>query len=765
MRQGNASLNQESASSAKMGPLFKLALRSGVVLAIRLHLRNPDMINCRDSSGMTPLLVAAAAGHVEACRVLLEAGADASLRDHDGRGLADVMPPQKMEQILSLLQPERVNPLESAHVIASGPITKPDDISENAPPVDFPANNTPGDSLSLEQSLPDEGRLSDSFSTFSEENDTEENLLTSAVDEPEDEGDAGFEPLLDSWIPEGSPDVVELEAITSSPLIDPAEASDEMEERVVPRSSDLHESEESLFLAPSNLQATGRVPQSSLGGVTSHEERELDAWQAEEWLEQAEDDSSLGGWDPEEESNLERADDTEREFARRLMADLATQVVVNLGQDWDQELDLPILIGGAYSLDAALRSDLAEVARYLMASIQRGAYALEDLQEYAFLANAFAPAFMADLRDYLHAAGARLDAPVSDLGEFEESEDGDLDEVIADLAQLEGVIGTPPSALNRVLARLKPYEIYSRARERELGNEIARGEPGWEKARNLLALSQSWLIAKTARAYQGQGVDFEDLCQIGFEGALKAAEKWNPDRGFRFSTYSQWWIRQALHRAVADLGRVIRVPVHMHETRRKVRALEMELSRRWGLEIDDLGDRGLLEVAKQLDMTPEKLRQVKELTGDVESLDAGGELELVEAEIRFSTQTSDPGMEETAEKASIQEAVQRLMQSLSEKERHVLNSRFGLLSGEPMTLEEIGMEFGVTRERIRQIEAKAVRKLSNKKTMRELAGAFAIGEPPASIRGAPRNAAAVEPAQRGRPAKNKVSVAPSKERG
>lgn len=264
------------------------------------------------------------------------------------------------------------------------------------------------------------------------------------------------------------------------------------------------------------------------------------------------------------------------------------------------------------------------------------------------------------------------------------------------------------------LREIGKIPLLSNEEEVDLAYRIVKGE---KKAKDKMVEANMRLVVSIAKRYSGRGLDFLDLIQEGNTGLLRAVEKFDPDKGFKFSTYATWWIRQAITRAIADQARTIRIPVHMVETINKVlratRKLTNELNREPTVE----------EIAKEMGMEPEKIDYVMKIKQDIASLDATVGRDGDDEDSVLGDFIEDEGRvspEDAAAAQMLKEQIAEILSSLSEREQKVVKLRFGIGGGRPHTLEEVGAEFSVTRERIRQIEAKALSKLRKHKDTKKL---------------------------------------------
>ena len=264
------------------------------------------------------------------------------------------------------------------------------------------------------------------------------------------------------------------------------------------------------------------------------------------------------------------------------------------------------------------------------------------------------------------------------------------------------------------LREIGKIPLLTQEEELKLARKVIKGD---KKAKDKMAEANMRLVVSIAKRYSGRGLDFLDLIQEGNTGLLRAVEKFDPERGFKFSTYATWWIRQAITRAIADQARTIRIPVHMVETINKLLRIQRRMTQELNREptIDEL--------PKELDETPEKVKYVMKIKQDISSLDAtiGRDGEDEDSVLgNFIEDESAERPEDAASTQLLKEQITEVLGNLSDREQKIIKMRFGLDGGKSHTLEEVGQEFDVTRERIRQIEAKAVNKLRKHKDVKRL---------------------------------------------
>ena len=276
----------------------------------------------------------------------------------------------------------------------------------------------------------------------------------------------------------------------------------------------------------------------------------------------------------------------------------------------------------------------------------------------------------------------------------------DANENLESLCTQEGLAIDDP--VRMYLKDIGKIPLLSAERETYLAEQIALGN---KAAKDELIEANLRLVVSIAKRHVGKGMYFLDLIQEGNLGLIKAVEKFDYSKGYKFSTYATWWIRQAITRAIADQARTIRIPVHMVETIHKVSRYSRQLLQENGHEATPN------EIAEKMNMSPEKVREILKIAQDPVSLETPiGEEE--DSHLGDFIEDSDsPAPAETASYALLKEQLNEVLHTLTPREEHVLKLRFGLEDGRTRTLEEVGSEFHITRERIRQIEAKALRKL------------------------------------------------------
>lgn len=281
--------------------------------------------------------------------------------------------------------------------------------------------------------------------------------------------------------------------------------------------------------------------------------------------------------------------------------------------------------------------------------------------------------------------------------------------VVEDTFNAEGIMLDDP--VKMYLKEIGKVQLLTDDEEKSLAERMMNGD---KEAAKKLSESNLRLVVSIAKRYVGRGMQFLDLIQEGNLGLMKAVEKFDYSKGFKFSTYATWWIRQAITRAIADQARTIRIPVHMVETINRVHKVSRQMHHEMGREPSPE------EIAKELDMTVDKVCEIIKIAQDPVSLEKPiGEEE--DSHLGDFVQDDDaPAPEEIASSVLLREQLEEVLGTLTERERNVLKLRFGLDDGRPRTLEEVGRMFNVTRERIRQIEAKALRKLRHPSRSKKL---------------------------------------------
>ena len=304
--------------------------------------------------------------------------------------------------------------------------------------------------------------------------------------------------------------------------------------------------------------------------------------------------------------------------------------------------------------------------------------------------------------------------------ELDEVEDDDIDVDDGVVLKTNGEIdvdATVPKSLptddavRMYLKEIGKVPLLTGTEERELAIRMEQGD---EEAKKKLCESNLRLVVSIAKRYLNRGLSFLDLIQEGNLGLIKAVDKFDYTKGYKFSTYATWWIRQAITRSIADQARTIRIPVHMVETINKLIRISRQLLQELGREPTSE------EIAKEMGITVEKVREIKKISQDPVSLETPIGEEEDSHLGDFIPDDDVPAPVEAAAYSMLKEQLMEVLDTLSEREKKVLMLRFGLEDGRPRTLEEVGKEFNVTRERIRQIEAKALRKLRHPSRSKKL---------------------------------------------
>ncbi|MFW6238652.1 MAG: RNA polymerase sigma factor RpoD [Halanaerobiales bacterium] len=296
-----------------------------------------------------------------------------------------------------------------------------------------------------------------------------------------------------------------------------------------------------------------------------------------------------------------------------------------------------------------------------------------------------------------------------DILEKESEDQGENEDEELDLSVPKSVSLDDP--VRMYLKEIGKVDLLTAEEEVELAKRMEQGD---EEAKRQLVEANLRLVVSIAKKYVGRGLLFLDLIQEGNMGLMKAVEKFDYTKGYKFSTYATWWIRQAITRAIADQARTIRIPVHMVETINKLIRVSRQIKQEKGREPTPE------EIGEEMDLSEEKVREIKKISQEPVSLDTPiGE----EEDSHLGDFIEDEDAPEPASAASyllLKDQLDEVLATLTDREKRVLELRFGIEDGRPRTLEEVGKEFGVTRERIRQIEAKALRKLRHPSRSKKL---------------------------------------------
>ena len=300
---------------------------------------------------------------------------------------------------------------------------------------------------------------------------------------------------------------------------------------------------------------------------------------------------------------------------------------------------------------------------------------------------------------------AELEEIQKEVSKFENS--ANMEKIL----EQEGVTIDDP--VRQYLKEIGRIPLLDTEREKELAERMMNGD---EDAKGILVESNLRLVVSIAKKYLGRGMYFLDLIQEGNLGLMKAVEKFDYTKGYKFSTYATWWIRQAITRAIADQARTIRIPVHMVETIHKVTKYSRQMLQELGREPT------AEEIGEKIGLSADRVREILKISQDPVSLETPIGEEEDSHLGDFIPDDDTPSPADAAASTILREVIERELHTLTPREEHVIKLRFGLYDGRNRTLEEVGKEFDITRERIRQIEAKALRKLRHPSRARHLRG-------------------------------------------
>lgn len=315
-----------------------------------------------------------------------------------------------------------------------------------------------------------------------------------------------------------------------------------------------------------------------------------------------------------------------------------------------------------------------------------------------------------DLYDQLLSEGIDVfESVASEDGEFIDTSKEKLDKEIEMLTRLEGIESTDP--VRQYLREIGRVTLLNAEEEIDYAKRYEKAD---KRAKDKLTESNLRLVVSIAKKYIGRGLSLLDLIQEGNQGLIRAVEKYDWRKGFKFSTYATWWIRQAITRAIADQARTIRIPVHMVETINKLYRVSRKLMQELGREPTPE------EIGAEVELEPDRVREIFKIAQETTSLEApvGEDQESILGD--FIPDESQLSPVDQASKQLLKDHLDEVLGTLTEREAKVLKLRFGLEGTKQMTLEEVGKVFGVTRERIRQIEAKALRKLKHPSRRKKL---------------------------------------------
>lgn len=707
----------------KLNPLLRLAAIAGVETAIKLHIRRGDDLDARDGSGATPLILAAGKRRKVAVRLLLDAGANPTLADRSGMdALAHAVKGGCPDTIAVLTEAvERLAAPESSSepVVESAEPTFEEVEPENPPPtLEMP--ETGAEPTTFEESRPvTAGTSSAPASEFSP---IDELNALALDDEPlEDLFADDWEAEKEASAPEGDETVAEAarqvnEAIGRHKVVDRDEDWGDVDLHLPVRAAPLARDEGGgtvrdllLVALREGLVSEDRLLDicSNADGSRNEEAERLLAFVAGElgatvveWTG-SDEDPFLSEASMEEDRLLTEA----AEFAEELASGRNDPFRFYAKDIRGDLLDAEEEIALGREMEEAGRSALSALASW-----PEGLSAVFEAADRVARGEADAESFCAGPEPSFD------EEPVSkSTGTAEDEDDeSELDEeaaffvnAVAAVKACRGDARRAAKALEGArLTRGFLMELADKAVREKVGRDFVEALGRQAKARERMILCNLRLALSIAKKHLWSGMPFDDLVQEANIGLMKAVERYDWRRGFRFSTYATWWIRQQVSRSIADTARVVRAPVHIQETARKVLRERESVEARLGRP------ETVSETARRIGMPLAKTRMLLAMFDDVASLDeAEPDSGVSRVEGLVDERTSDPA--DVAERASLRGTLLGMLEDLDERAREVILLRFGLMDDDAMTLEEVGQHFGVTRERIRQIESKTMRRLSH----------------------------------------------------
>lgn len=749
-----------------------MAILAGVESAVRIHIERGDNLNARDAAGQTPLMLAAARSKPLICKLLLDAGADPLLTDPNGNSALFIANAAGAREVVSLLEPAFSNEHHTVSADDAVPfprneipvnddvisIAEPDldetpfrpatpDGAATAPPL----HEITESDLALDTSAPDHendiGWPTAPIPHFVDLIDFDEDGATLDL--------SGWEAEADLSTPGGDPNVLATasevqNAISEHSPIDISADWDDFEAFLPERASPLPKADDAEArerLRSLLLRATreGSVPGAAIEDLSLNDDQTLNIGaealllmvindlgaEADERHEYSTYKESFAVHvepreTPDEEQTVDEAlafiDELEsrrneplrlyqREFqqARLLTAD--EEIAIGKAMEEGIEAALNALVGSITGIAAVVESSQlvksrTKPLRWMSSGTREDVSESETNQGDSLLLK----------------AEATDDGTESDKGSHDDSDEGSLDDELSEFVSnaerlwaIARTLETQPTALKGMREALGSLGLSGsylldlsesgRIAEREPARELRRSMQSYKDARDRMVIANLKLVQSIAKKYLYSGMPLDDLLQEGNIGLLKAVERFDWRRGFKFSTYATWWIRQQVGRYVADKGRTIRVPVHIHE---KLQRIEQTAR---AFEIDHGRFPAVIEIAELLDLPARKVAGYMQIAGEplpIHELDIDT---LIAADSRDEYISRDP-LEIVADR-DLSTVIHNILRTLKPKEENIIRMRFGIGVPEAATLDEIGIRMGLTRERIRQIEGKVIRKLKH----------------------------------------------------